>query len=229
MCDNQLIRIKFILFTYSYRHLNKKLFSKKDLLLFLFQILKMKLNYKLLMFTCLLVLVSTLSKLYLASKIEWSGFSPIVAIALFAGMMIKDKSVSFLLPLASLFISDVIIEVLFRCKLFPFEGLYSYQILNYSLILLTTLIGWILKGKQVNRVLGAAFIAPTLFFVLSNASVWAFASPLMYPHNLAGLFECLVAGLPFYAHSLIATIVFLPAFMVTYNFITNKTNSLLLS
>ena len=41
--------------------------------------------------------------------------------------------------------------------------------------------------------------------------------------------ECLVAGLPFYAHSLIATIVFLPAFMVAYNFITNKTNSLLLS
>ncbi len=189
----------------------------------------MKLNYKLLLFSVLLVLVSTLSKLFLASKIEWSGFSPIVAIALFAGMMIKDKSKSFLLPLVSLFISDIIIEVLFRFKLFPFEGLYSYQILNYSLLLCATLVGWILKGKQINKILAASFVAPTLFFILSNASVWAFASPLMYPHTTQGLLECLIAGLPFYGHSLMATYIFVPILLVSYNNITNKSNSLLMS
>ena len=189
----------------------------------------MKLNYKLLLFTVLLVLVSTLSKLFFAPKLEWSGFSPIVAIALFAGMMIKDKSKAFLLPLASLFISDIIIEGLFRFKLFPFEGLYTYQILNYSLLLLSTLIGWILKGKQLNKILAASFIAPTLFFILSNASVWAFASPLMYTHTFSGLIDCLIAGIPFYGHSLIATYIFVPSLMLTYNFINNKSNSLVLT
>ena len=143
--------------------------------------------------------------------------------------MIKDKSISFLIPLLSLFISDIILEILFRYKLFPYEGLYSYQILNYSLLLVSTFIGWALKGKQLHKLIGAAFIAPTLFFILSNISVWALSTTFMYSHNLDGLLECLTAGIPFYLHSLVATVVFLPKLIIVYNLITNKSSSLLLA
>ena len=187
----------------------------------------MKLNYKLILFTALLVVAAVFSKLYFSTKLEWSGFSPIMAIALLAGMIIKDKSASFLLPLASLFISDIIIEVLFRFKLFPYEGFYGYQLLNYALLLVTTLVGWLMKGNKMSRVIGGAIIAPTLFFALSNLTVWFSAS--FYTKDLNGLTECYVAALPFYLHSLIATFVFLLVFLFSYNYITKSERKLLVA
>jgi len=189
----------------------------------------MKFNYKLLAFTLLLVIVTTLSKLVFSTRLSWSGFSPIIAIALFAGMIVKDKSASFLLPLASLFVSDLIVEVLFRFKLFPFEGLYKYQLLNYSFLLITTLLGWALKGTKYTRILLGSIAAPTLFFLLSNFSVWVTSAGTYYSNDFNGLVTCLAAGLPFYGHSLVATIIFLPVFLFSYNYITKKETGLLLA
>ena len=187
----------------------------------------MKFNYKLTLFTTLLVVVTVLSKLFFSTKLEFSGFSPVIAIALFAGMIIKDKSVSFLMPLLSLFISDVIIEVLFRFNLFPYAGLYGYQLLNYSLLLLTTLLGWALKGHKLGSVFIGILVAPTLFFVLSNFTVWMTAS--FYTKDFSGLVSCFVAALPFYSHSLAATFIFLPVFLYSYNYIVRKQGKLLLA
>ena len=101
--------------------------------------LLMKSQSRILLFTLLIVVLATVSKLLFAPKIEWSGFSPIMAIALFSGMIVKDKRKSFLYPLIALFLSDVLIQLFYAMGLFPFEGLYSYQWMNYSLILLITL------------------------------------------------------------------------------------------
>ena len=189
----------------------------------------MKFNYKLITFTLLLVVVTTLSKLFFSTKLEWSGFSPVIAIALFAGMMVKDKSASFLLPLVSLFISDLAIEGLFRMKLFPFEGLYTYQLLNYTILLFTTLLGWVLKGKNYTSIIGCAVAAPSLFFVLSNFALWATPAQTMYTKDFTGLANCFTAALPFYGHSLVATFVFLPAFLFAFNAITKREKGLLLA
>ena len=189
----------------------------------------MKFNYKLVSFTLLLVVITTLSKLFFSTNLSWSGFSPVIAIALFAGMIVKDKSVSFLLPLASLFISDLAIEVLFKLKLFPYEGLYTYQLLNYAILLFTTLLGWALKGKSYISIIGCAVAAPTLFFILSNFALWANPAQTMYPKNANGLITCFTEALPFYGHSLVATFVFLPVFIFSYNFITKKEGGLLLA
>ena len=188
----------------------------------------MKFNYKLLLFTLVLVIVTTLSKLFFSTRLSWSGFSPVIAIALFAGMMVKDKSASFLLPLASLFISDLIVEVLFRFKLFPFEGLYKYQLLNYSILLITTLLGWALKGRNYTRISVGALAAPTLFFFLSNFSIWVTSDVITYTKDFSGFVTCLTAGLPFYSHSLSATIVFLPVLLFSHNYITKSETGLLL-
>ena len=187
----------------------------------------MKLNYKATMFTVLLVVITVFSKLIFSTKIEWSGFSPVISIALFAGMIVKDKSISFILPLVSLFLGDVVIEVLFRFKLFPYEGFYGYQLLNYSLLLLTTLLGWALKGNKVGRIVIGALVAPTLFFLLSNLTVWITST--FYVKDFGGLITCYAEGLPFYYHSIISTVAFLPVFLFSYNYIFKKESSLLLA
>ncbi|MFP5040072.1 DUF6580 family putative transport protein [Parasediminibacterium sp. JCM 36343] len=188
----------------------------------------MKLNYRLFTFTVILIAITTLSKLFFSPKLAWSGFSPVIAIALFSGMMVKDKSTSFLLPLLALFISDLIIEVLFRVHLFPFAGLYTYQLLNYSLLLITTLLGWALKGKTYTNVFIGAIAAPTLFFLLSNFSVWVSAQ-LTYSRDINGLVACIVNGLPFYKHSVAATLIYLPSFLLLYNGLIKKQSGLIIA
>lgn len=54
------------------------------------------------------------------------------------------------------------------------------------------------------RVTGAAVLAPTSFFLVSNFAVWA-GPGSWYPHTLAGLQSCYVMGLPFYRNDLLST------------------------
>lgn len=179
-------------------------------------------NKKLLLFTVLLVLVATISKLVFAPRLEWSGFSPILAIALFSGIMVKDKSKSFIYPLIALLVSDAIIEILFLAKLFPFEGFYKIQLLNYSLLLLSVVIGWMLKGKKLSNIFISALTAPTLFFLVSNFFVWASHSGYAHPMTFDGLMFCYADGLPFFKNSLLATVIFLPAIILGYNLLMKK-------
>ncbi len=179
----------------------------------------MKINGRLLLFTLLLVILATACKYYFGDNLNWSGFSPIIAIALFSGMIIKQKDMSFILPLLALFISDAVIQFLYSQDLFPYSGFYSGQWKNYLLILSATLIGWVLKGRSYGRLLAGGLIGPTVYFLASNFMVWQ-ASEVTYPNNFGGLMVCYEAALPFFRNSLIATLLFLPVILVAYNYIT---------
>jgi len=198
-------------------------------LIFVANRLSMKKQNNIILFTLLLVLLTTVTKLLFASKIEWSGFSPIIAIAVFSGMIVSNKSKSFLFPLVSLFISDVLIQIIYKMGLFPFEGLYQYQWLNYSILLLTTLIGWILQGKNYRSILTGTIAGPTLFFLISNFTVWAGNGGYHRPMNFEGFMLCLQDGLPFYKNSLLSTLLFTPILIGSYNYMTRKILSLKLS
>ena len=190
----------------------------------------MKPNTRQLLFTAFLILIATACKLLFAPKLGWSGFSPIFAIALFSGMMIKDKGMSFLLPLIALFASDVLIQLFYQLGMFPFAGFYSHQFINYGLLLLATLIGWAVKGKNYSSLFAGAVAAPTVFFLLSNLSVWASTGAFqLYPKTMAGLMACYVGGLPFYERSLVATIVFVPVTIMAYNYIVKRRTALVLA
>jgi len=183
----------------------------------------MKNGLRIILFTLFVVALATASKLLFAAKIEWSGFSPVIATALFSGMIVKDKKLSFLLPLVALFLSDVIIQLLYVNHLFVFAGLYKYQMVNYALLLSATLIGWMLQGKSIAAVGLGALIAPTVFFLASNFLVWYGSKT--YSQDIAGLGLCYAAGIPFYKHALGATLVFLPTLIVMYNYVIKQKQS----
>jgi hypothetical protein len=172
-----------------------------------------------------IVLIATLSKILFAPRLEFAGFSPIIAVALFAGMMIKEKKLSFLLPLLALVISDSLIQAFYLAGWFQFGGFYHFQWVNYSLLLLSTLIGWEMKGKNYSRILTGSVIASTLFFLLSNIAVWAAHEGYQHPMTLGGLIACLGDGLPFYKNSLIATLLYVPVLIATYNYLLKKSFS----
>lgn len=188
----------------------------------------MKINGRLIIFTLILVALATACKYFFGPDLNWSGFSPVIAIALFSGMIIKQKNLSFMLPLLALFISDAVIQLLYNQNLFPYAGFYSGQWENYLVLLAATLIGWGLKGRSYPRLFAGALAAPTVFFLVSNFMVWT-GSHVTYTKDFSGLMNCYEAGLPFYRNSLIATLLFLPVILFVYNYITRRRTALTLA
>jgi hypothetical protein len=146
----------------------------------------------------------------------------VIAIALFSGFIIKQRDMSFLLPLLALFISDVVIQLLYTQDLFPYAGFYGGQWKNYLILMTATLIGWLLKGRNIGSLLTGAIAAPTVFFLLSNLGVWMSGVEITYTKDFSGLITCYAAGLPFYKNALIATLIFLPGILLTYNYLARN-------
>ena len=178
----------------------------------------MKFNKQTIIFFLILIAVSTVVKIICAPEINLSGFTAVIAVSLFAGLIVKDKKLAFLLPLITVFISDVLIQVLYALNLFPYAGFYNGQLYNYALFFIITLIGISLRNYKTAGIFAAAFIGPTIFFLISNFIVWKTQGLVMsYPNSISGLMQCYTFGLPFYRNSLISTFIFLPAFIALYN------------
>ncbi len=139
------------------------------------------------------------------------GFAPQWAMGIFAGAMIKDKKIAFLLPLLSMFISDALYEVLYRNGVGNIKGFYQGQITNYILFGAMTIFGILIRKINAGKIILASIAAPTTFFLLSNFFVWLSNSPdagYNRPKTFNGLLLCYNDGLPFYGWSIVATLVF---------------------
>ncbi len=139
------------------------------------------------------------------------GFAPQIAIAVFAGAVIKDKLWAFIIPLLSMFISDALYHVLYINGLTDRVGFYEGQWQNYLLFALLTTVGFIIKKINVVNILTASLVAPTIYFIFSNFIVWAGwqgTRGFGRPKTFEGLLQAFADGLPFYRGSLIATVLF---------------------
>ena len=139
------------------------------------------------------------------------GFTPQIAMAIFAGAVVQDKKYAFLLPLLSMFLSDLLYEMLFRNGIGNIPGFYGGQIMNYILFASMTVFGFFVNSRKILSILFASLAAPTAYFFLSNAVVWLSTSPnagLHRPKTLNGLVLCIQDGLPFYPGSILGCVVF---------------------
>jgi hypothetical protein len=182
----------------------------------------MKSNGRLILFTVILVALATACKFFFGPDLDWSGFSPVIAIALFAGFIIKRKDLAFILPLLALIVSDLAIQFMYTQDMFPYSGFYKGQWKNYLLLISIALLGWALKGRTIGSLAVGAVVAPTVFFLISNFMVWQGTTEAIYPKTFDGLIACYTAALPFYKNALIATLVFLPGILFLYNYMTRN-------
>lgn len=153
-------------------------------------------------------LVSFALLLGIAAICRILGFAPQLAMALFAGAVIKDKKLAFAVPIFSMFISDVIYHLLYINGLTPISGFYEGQLTNYILFGAMTAIGFMMKRINVPNVIMFSLLVCTAFFLLSNFFVWNAGSGLGRPHNFAGLMMAYDDGLPFFKSSVYATLIF---------------------
>jgi hypothetical protein len=180
-------------------------------------------------FTLVLVIITTACKFFFGPEIAFSGFSPVLAIALFSGYVFQKKEGMFLLPLLSLVLSDLFIQGLYLQGSFDYPGFYSGQWKNYLLLLSVTLLGVLLRARSHRSLVVGALGAPTFFFIVSNFMVWLSAAEAVYAKTFAGLTTCYIAGLPFYRNSLLGTLVFLPVILFLFNYLERKKAGLVLA
>ena len=152
------------------------------------------------------LLVAVLSRIlpHAFHAVSWN-FTALGGGLLFFGSRIgSSKRAAWMLPsaLAILMATDYYLTA--------FAYSYPFQVREYLVTWLwyaaVCLIGMgILQKPTALRVAAAVLASSTSFFLLSNFMVWTSGSMSMYPHSLAGLSACYLAGLPFYRNDLVST------------------------
>jgi uncharacterized protein DUF6580 len=151
---------------------------------------EMSKNENLLYRTLLALVIIVIAAALRIAPHPWN-FTPVGAMALFSGAVLKDRRLAFFVPVVALFAGDI------------FIGLYTYKLMLvvYSSFLVSVAIGFWLRDRRTIARIGAATLAGAIqFFVVTNFAVWA--SGLSYPRTGAGLIACYVAGIPFFWNTL---------------------------
>jgi hypothetical protein len=117
------------------------------------------------------------------------NFTPIGAMALFSGAVLRNRRLAFLFPLLALFAGDVFVGF---HKLMPF--VYASFAVNIAIGL------WLRDRRNVTRVGLAVFAGATQFFLVTNFAIWAYFNT--FPKTPAGLGACYLAGLPLFWNTL---------------------------
>ncbi|RYG54357.1 MAG: hypothetical protein EOO01_01800 [Chitinophagaceae bacterium] len=158
-----------------------------------------KRDYSLVAIAAGLVICAALSRLVFYPF----NFSPIIAMALFAGSVLKNKKLAIILPLSAMLLSDLLFEFLNIA-----QGFWGWgQLVNYVLLAGITIFGFALKKINLLNVAGFSIASSLIFFFISNASVWVF-QPGLYASDLSGLRDCLIAGLPFLKNGVLTDLLY---------------------
>ena len=169
----------------------------------------MKLNRSNLLILFILILACALYRVWDSRPM---GFAPQIAMALFAGSVSRDKRFAFLFPVLSLFISDLIYQILYLQGLSTIKGFYSGQWQNYLLIASITIIGFFINKNKIGQIFIGSLAGAVYFFLISNFMVWIGGgwdiNNQPYPRSFSGLMLCYTEALPFFKWSVLSTFVF---------------------
>jgi hypothetical protein len=114
------------------------------------------------------------------------GFLPVAASGLFAARYLRIPAWAIVVPVLAMILSDAML---------PGEN-WRIQLVGFAAIAIPAIAGVLTRRwRGVLPVVATMVGSSILFFVASNAAVWAFSG--MYPLSVAGLTQCYVAALPF--------------------------------
>jgi hypothetical protein len=133
--------------------------------------------------------------------------TPLAAVALFGGATLERRWAAFLLPLAALLLSDLLLEATYLAGWQPAWGFYQGQWVVYACFVLTASLGFLIRRRRNVRAVTLATVAGSLLsFLVTNFAVWASGS--MYPKDAAGLGLCYAMALPFLRNTLVGDIAY---------------------
>lgn len=126
------------------------------------------------------------------------GMAPQIAMAIFGGAVFGRHRWALLLPILSLFLSDLLFHVLYLNGQAPVPGFYPGQFSNYVLFALLTLFGSLMKKRNPLNITLFTISGSILYFLASNFLVWQAGAGYARPKTFDGLMMCYADGLAFY-------------------------------
>jgi hypothetical protein len=148
-----------------------------------------------------------------------SNFAPLAAIALCSGAYFPKKY-KFSVPLLTLFISDVIVNLQYGAPLLDLQ-----IVVRYGALAFVGYLGLLLQRRaSLKTLLPASIVGSMMFYVITNTFSWL--SDPGYAKNFAGLIQSLTVGLPqysatptwmFFRNSLVSDLIFTGLFVVCMN------------
>jgi hypothetical protein len=127
------------------------------------------------------------------------NFTPMVGITLASAVFVNHKKFSFVLPLITWLITDLIVNGL----LYPQNGgvlsyFTSFTALGvYTSMMMIWGLGLILKNQvKIPIIIATSLSSSMIFYLISNSFV--FIGNPYYTQNFSGWFQCMYMGIPFY-------------------------------
>ena len=137
------------------------------------------------------------------------NFAPIAAMALFGGAYFNKKWAAFLVPLAAMLITDMIL------------GFHETMWAVYLSFALIVVIGMLmLKNIKIGNLFFASVISSVSFFIITNFGAWL--SSGIYPKTSTGLVACYTAAIPFFHKTLLSDLFFVGILFGIYHLVKIK-------
>ncbi len=140
--------------------------------------------------------------------------APIAAIALFGGAHLTDKRLAFLIPLAAMFVSNLIIGF--------HQGMLAVDI---GMVLITC-IGLLLRNHRAFWHVACASLASSLVFFFVTNFVWLHNAHNLYEYSFEGMITSYVAALPFLRNTLLGDAFFVGLLFGGYALLQKRIPSL---
>lgn len=123
------------------------------------------------------------------------NFSPVAAMALFAGARFSSRLPAFVLPLSAMLLSDLVL------------GFHSLMPVVYGCFAVIVALGFTLRENSAPMKTAAIAVAGSItFFAVTNFAVWAASKS--YPGTITGLMACYAAAIPFFWNTLAGDLFF---------------------
>lgn len=162
------------------------------------------------LFVCSAILVAAISRLFP----HIPNFTPIAAMALFGAVYFENKILAFTIPLITMILSDVALQITTG---WGFHNTIGYV---YASFILTSCIGlWVKSNTTVSRIAMGSVLASVLFFIITNFGVWAANG---FIDGASGLNTTYVMGLPFFAPTMAGDLFFNGILFGTFYLIQRK-------
>jgi len=124
---------------------------------------------------------------------HWPNFTPVMAIALVAGAALSRRSLTLIVPVAAMILSDAALGLVMGWE----YAFHSTQWAVYGSVAAIALMGRLFASSSaIQTTLVGGTIAGVGFFLVTNFAVWLAGG--LYPMTLEGLVMSYTAGLAFY-------------------------------
>lgn len=137
------------------------------------------------------------------------NFTPVMSVALFGSAVFANRFAGIAVAVAAMAISNLIL------------GGHSTWHFVYAAMILTGILGFLLREKRSPLKIAAVSLAGSvLFFLISNLGVFVMQD--LYPKTAAGLVTCYTMALPFLKNTLAGDFLFTGVLFTLHYFLTRN-------